>query len=137
MITVSSMNRPGPLGPVPTPSRPPGPHRRRVGLTAATMLCLVGTLLSGCSSGSGGDIGTSAPTGIGSTTAVSVRPSPAPSSSPASPQTPPTTGVVVPFQTVAPGSAIGKRFGLVSSAGSDPFGKAVTDSVVAQVSAAG
>ena len=44
---------------------------------------------------------------------------------------------MVPFRTAAPSSAAGQRIGLVASAGSDPFSKAVTDSVAAQVEAAG
>jgi len=49
----------------------------------------------------------------------------------------PPPGTVVPFRTVAPDSAVGKRIGLVAPTSSDPFAKAVTDSVVAQVTAAG
>lgn len=47
------------------------------------------------------------------------------------------TGTVVPFRTVAPDSAVGKRVGLIAPTGSDAFGKAVTDSVAGQVKAAG
>jgi ribose transport system substrate-binding protein len=44
---------------------------------------------------------------------------------------------VVPFGTVASESAVGQRIGLVASTGSDPFSKAVADSVAAQVHASG
>lgn len=50
---------------------------------------------------------------------------------------PPPTGTVVPFRTVPPGSAAGKRIGLVSPNSSDPFGKAVTDSIAGQLKTAG
>lgn len=46
-------------------------------------------------------------------------------------------GTVVPFGTVVTGAAVGERVGLIAPTGSDPFGKAVTDSVVGQVQAAG
>lgn len=62
-------------------------------------------------------------------------PSSAAGSTPSSSIQPP--GTVVPFRTVAPDSAVGKRIGLVAPTSSDPFAKAVTDSVVAQVTAAG
>ncbi len=43
----------------------------------------------------------------------------------------------MPFRTVPPGSAVGKRIGLVSPNSSDPFGKAVTDSIAGQLKSAG
>ena len=46
-------------------------------------------------------------------------------------------GTVVPFRTVPPDSAVGQRIGLIASAGSDPFSKAVTDSIIEQVQATG
>ena len=68
--------------------------------------------------------------------ATSAGPSVATDSAP--PTRPTTTpGTVVPFRTVAPGTSVGKRLGLISPAGSDPFGTAVTDSILAQVDAAG
>ena len=97
-------------------------------MVASALLWLVGVLLAGCSSGGGSVITT--PARSASTSAAS--------SSTAAPSTAtPAPGTVVPFRTAAAGTAAGKRFGLVSPAGSDPFGKAVTDSVIAQVDAAG
>ena len=103
------------------------------------MVWFVGVLLAGCSAGSGSARTTPATTmGAADTVTATDLPTSPASSSTAAPVSPtPTTGTVVPFRTVAPGSATGKRFGLVSPAGSDPFGKAVTDSVVAQVDGAG
>jgi ribose transport system substrate-binding protein len=47
------------------------------------------------------------------------------------------SGTVVPFRTVSPGSAVGKRIGLVSPNNSDPFSKAVTESIAGQLKSAG
>lgn len=47
------------------------------------------------------------------------------------------TGTVVPFRTVAKNSAAGVRIGLIGPTSSDPFAKAVADSVVTQLETAG
>lgn len=84
-----------------------------------------------------------APPGVPAQRTASTTPSPpslsdassAAGSTPSISTPPPRT--VVPFRTIAPDSAVGKRIGLVAPTSSDPFAKAVTDSVVAQVTAAG
>jgi ribose transport system substrate-binding protein len=47
------------------------------------------------------------------------------------------TGTVVPFRTVPANSAVGRRIGLIGPAGSDPFSRAVTESVVTQLTTTG
>lgn len=47
------------------------------------------------------------------------------------------TGTVEPFRTVAKNSADGRRIGLIGPTSSDPFAKAVADSVVGQLVTAG
>ncbi len=122
----------------PTGTRSPVRRRDRRDTWAAPAVAavIVGSL-SGCSAG------TPRPPGGPPQSTASTTPSP-PSLSDASSaagstpsiSTPP-PGTVVPFRTVAPDSAVGKRIGLVAPTGSDPFAKAVTDSVIAQVTAAG
>lgn len=47
------------------------------------------------------------------------------------------SGVVTPFRTTEPGSATGKRIGLISPDATDPFSRAVTDSIIAETTTAG
>ena len=124
--------------------------RRALRATAA-IAAVIGTVMSGCSgtpedratrtSGATATI-TLVPTTTGtspatenSTVTAPTAPSSTAGGTTASFAPPP--GTVVPFRTVAADSAVGKRIGLVAPTGSDPFGKAVTESVVAQVKTAG
>ena len=107
-----------------------------------TAAAIIGAL-SGCSPTAPTDPTASTLTASGSTdpTPSTTSPggsstAPAPSTSTAASATEP-PGTVVPFRTPAPGSAAGHRIGLVASSGSDPFSRAVTDSIAAQVQAAG
>ncbi len=123
--------------------------RRPTGSATAFMLVVVYAVLLGCSSGSSATTTTTPLTShatppprprrstVSSGQPTSATPTPTASTTTSESTPAPVTGTVVPFRTVAPGSAVGKRFGLVSPAGTDPFGKAVTDSVVTQVDAAG
>jgi len=118
---------------------PPRCGRRARWLTAA----VIAGMASGCTPAP------SNPGGSGQTSAITTSPAssstgPSPATGPASTPTtnlpsaatePP--GTVVPFRAVAPDSAVGQRIGLVASNGSDSFSKAVADSIVAQVQAAG
>ncbi len=122
-------------------TRPPVRGRRWVipGRTLSTCVAvaaMVGSVLSGCT-GATGDQGQTPHITGASTPAV---PSSVPTSSSMAGMTATSgrpAGTVVPFRTVTPDSGVGKRIGLVAPTGSDPFGKAVTDSVAAQVKAAG
>ncbi len=105
--------------------RPPG---RSVGLLLVVMI--IG--LVGCSAGSGGPSPTPHPP---TPTAGSTPPVPSSTGTTVSGAPPP--GSVVPFRTAAPGSAVGTRVGLVAASGSDPFSKAVTESVATQLQLAG
>lgn len=106
--------------------------RPRTALAAA----VIAGMLAGCSSTAPNDPGVPVQSTAATTT-------PAPGFSAQSPATDTVStatqqpGTVVPFRTVAPDSAVGQRIGLVAATGSDPFSKAVTDSVVTQVQAAG
>lgn len=130
--------------------RPPLSTRvRRQGQKGAVgaVVTLLAALLAGCSATSvpGPTSGASAtmtstttsPVASPSPSASSPRPGSTSTSAVATTGTSAPVGTVVPFSTVGAGSAAGKRFGLVSSAGSDPFGKAASDSIIAQVDAAG
>lgn len=89
------------------------------GLALTLIVLVTGGLLAGCpASGSDG------PTTGGTPVSPSVPVTAAP-------------GTVVPFRTVTPDSAVGKVIGLVAPTVADPFGKAVTDSVIEQVEAVG
>ena len=103
------------------------------------MLSVIGVVLSGCSSPSGSTRSTGPSTVAPPTRSIPALTTSAPprSSSPLTSGSEIATGTLVPFRTVAVGSASNRRFGLISPAGSDPFGKAVTDSVIAQTKAAG
>lgn len=99
--------------------------------TAFPLAAVVVTILAACS-GEPGLRGTSpqstvATPPVPSSTSTSLAPSTAPVPS----------GRVVPFRTVPPDSAAGKRIGLVAANSSDPFGKAVTDSIAVQLRSAG
>lgn len=122
-----------------------GPRRRgswRAGwLTAAVLAALA----SGCSPAAPTNPDSPVPSTSVTASPTPISPSPAPATS-NPPSTPPSTapststeppGVVVPFRTVVPDSAAGQRIGLVAAAGSDPFSKAVTESITTQVDAAG
>lgn len=128
-----------------------GTRRRPVGRWTVAV-CFGAVALSGCVPAGSDDPGvpTAGPAG-------SMMPSVAPTSatgpsttgpSTATPMTsgtptsgtstvPPPPGTVVPFRTVAPDSAAGRRIGLVAPTGSDAFGNEVTASIVTQVTAAG
>lgn len=95
-------------------------------------------LLSGCSGRQAGKpppVGPTATTGPTTTATTTAGTTTAATSGTATSSRPP--GTVVPLRTVVPGGAVGKRVGLIAPTGSDPFGKAVTDSVAGQVKAAG
>ena len=125
MITVSLIHR---SGPDPWSLRVLLSFRSRRRFRLVVAMVVAGSLVSAC---------TSAPVDLGPRTSSA---SPAVETT-SVPQSPPVAtlapGTVVPFRTVAAGSSVGKRIGLISSAGSDPFGKAITDSIVTQVNAAG
>lgn len=124
-----------------TPHRTPRPALPLARWTWLAVALVVGLLVSGCSGRSGGNppqtgrpTGPTAPTTT-TTAAPTARTTATVTSGTVTSSRPP--GTVVPFGTVAPHGAVGKRVGLIAPAGSDPFGKAVTDSVVGQVKAAG
>ncbi len=120
------------------------PDRRWLGPLG--LVVLVGCLV-GCSSGSPGP---SEPATTSATAAPATGPT---SSAPATTTEPPTSpvvssvgstlssvpaaGSVAPFRTAVPGIAVGTRVGLVAASGSDPFSKAVTESITAQLALAG
>lgn len=116
------------------------PPRSRTWFAVTIVIVL---LLSGCSSRQAGKpppteppVGSTAITGPATTPAqTTTGTTTVATSGTATYSRPP--GTVVPFGTVTPGGAVGKRVGLIAPTGSDPFGKAVTDSVVGQLKAAG
>jgi ribose transport system substrate-binding protein len=98
---------------------------------------LVAVLLSGCSSRSAEQAPHTTGQPTGSTVATTTAATISTATTAGTVTTTRPTGTVVPFRTVAPDSAAGKRVGLIAPTGSDAFGKAVTDSVAGQVKAAG
>ena len=118
-------------GPGPWSLRHPVPSRSRRRFWSVVAMVVASGQLTACTTAS-----VSVPVPRTSTSSPAALPVETDSAAPSTPvPTPP--GTVVPFRTVAAGSAVGKRFGLISPAGSDPFGTAVTDSILAQVDAAG
>ena len=111
--------------------------RRRCGWLTVTVV--TAALLSGCSSRSaeqtGQPVSSTMRTATSTTTSVVVTTGTAAPTGTATSARP--TGIVVPFRTAVPDSAVGKRVGLIAPTGSDAFVKAVTDSVAGQVEAAG
>lgn len=95
----------------------------------------LGALLAGCSGSTGSPPteGHPTPNPIAST----ARPTRSSASSASAPAVSSAATATAPTASGATGDAVGKRIGLVAPTGSDPFGKAVTDSVVAQLQAAG
>lgn len=132
---------------VPIGSRtcPPGSPRcpRRCHRWAGWLTAVViAVMASGCTPASNpvGSGQTAAATASAAASSVGSAPATSAASTPtttttSTPTEPP--GTVIPFRTVAPESAVGRRIGLIASAGSDPFSKAVTESIVTQVKAAG
>ncbi|MBM9466005.1 sugar ABC transporter substrate-binding protein [Nakamurella leprariae] len=123
--------------------RRPDPTRPRISNPAPILagLLAVAVLLVGCST-AGPDVPTTSAAPPETTTSSSDSTTIAPSTTPTplSPTTLPTTtetGATVPFRTVVPGSGDGLRIGLVAPTTADAFGRAVTDSVVAQAEIAG
>ena len=114
--------------------------RRRWGWLTVTVV--TAALLSGCSSRSAEQTSqTGQPVSSTTRTATSTTTSAAVTTAAAAPTGTVTsarpTGIVGPFRTAVPDSAVGKRVGLIAPTGSDAFVKAVTDSVAGQVKAAG
>ncbi|WP_354531434.1 substrate-binding domain-containing protein [Nakamurella sp. UYEF19] len=107
---------------------------RRATLVLAAVLA---TILAACSGTSGAQV-----TGGQITTAPPVpitAPATSTSSVPSQTLSGGTTqaGTMVPFRTVAAGSAVAKRIGLVAPNASDPLGKEVTESIAVQLKSAG
>lgn len=96
---------------------------------------VVSVLVTGCTTPTGPTPSSSATTGVTSTPVTSTSqtaPSPSATSTAGWP-----AGVVTPFRTTEPGSATGKRIGLISPDATDPFSRAVTDSIIAETTTAG
>lgn len=117
------------------PRRPTG--ATRLLRVAIATLGIVGGLIAGCSAGSSN--GPPDPqSSTGGVSPSTVSPAATPSAVTGSPTSAPLApGTVVPFRTVPAGSAVGKRLALVAPTASDPLGKAVSDSVIAQMQIAG
>ncbi len=118
------------------------PSRQRGRAAAWRVIAVAGALgglLASCTSGP--DVpGTATP---GTQITASVDQSPSAGTSPATDAAPststyiPTPGATVPSSTSTESGSSGIRIGLVAATGSDPFGKAVTDSISTQALAAG
>ena len=130
------MARTAPMRRRPSRRGPDAGRRGRSVLVVLVVLMLCG--LPACTAGS-----TPTPTGptsippTGTSTGTSTSASPSGSESSVATATAIPTGTVVPFRTVPADSAVGRRIGLVGPAGSDPFSRAVTESVVTQLTATG
>ena len=117
-------------------------RRKRAGRPAGSLLAAVIIIigaLSGCSSTEPVDPGipSQSPTGTPSPASSTMDASTSSRSTATATTTTEPPGTVVPFRTVTPDSAVGQRIGLIASTGSNPFSKAVTDSIVATAQAAG
>lgn len=101
---------------------------------------LISALLAGCTTPTGPTPSSSPPTGatatpVTSTSRTALSPTATASTAPSTADWP--AGVVTPFRTTEPGSATGKRIGLISPDATDPFSRAVTDSIIAETTTAG